>query len=670
MLEKTDLIRVLEESLGVFSGPLPKPNQPSWLLANFGPKRSSLATATFLKGERMKINRFTALTTQMLQFLGVADEKLTTYNARRLMPSLADLLDFPPADRAKIGGWMTAEQRSTFQDLRMPNNYSHFSLDVEMCIRARAVFQVREALNRFQKAGTKGSQLKLLTWPDIATKAPTVAEATIVVNRWKEQSLVQALEQLKPEKEVQKEQNDKSSSDEDSSDSDSGSSSSSSSMPSQPSKEESEVKRAPPGKATAKAPASHSGQGGSTGSTEASHSGASSWADALGGYGSPAIPWDPQFGPMDSACESILAAWNEWKLPLKDLNMEKDGLAIIKVVQPWGNILKVYKNKIAVVTFSTKDIDDYGLSGRTVRYHSTPLATISKVFKQGKSRIAAGFSTTGSKVGVYAAETPYGSQSYAFTDDSGLSCTLAMAAGTEMGKLSSGDNRCAVYAHEHVVPAAFIFAPQGKPAGTWDVGLLHPAHKAHETYEWPTWYCNYVKQAFRLNSEWRVMAPGTEPTVKEDLVKSGRWRNQPAPVPASVPALEGWDKIAEMQLPKQAEKPAKAMAADVPSANVPRPVRQLTFKLGDQWALAPDWQWVRPATGALLHLVSEAETDILVTLCNLNLTSKSTVGEGAKAAGETGRKLCSTCWKRASLSFREMVSEQWPTLEPEEITGS
>ena len=65
----------------------------------------------------------------------------------------------------------------------MPTNYSRFSLDVEMCIRARAVFQVREALNRFQKGGAKGSQLRLLTWPDIATKAPSVSEAITVVNK-------------------------------------------------------------------------------------------------------------------------------------------------------------------------------------------------------------------------------------------------------------------------------------------------------------------------------------------------------------------------------------------------------------------------------------------------------------------------------------------------------
>ena len=105
------------------------------------------------------------------------------------------------------------------------------------------------------------------------------------------------------------------------------------------------------------------------------------------------------------------------------------------------------------------------------------MSTIHKIFKYGRARIAAGFSVTSGKVGVYAADTAYGSQSYAYVDSNGLSSTLVMAAGTDMGKLSSQDNRCAVYAYEHVVPAAFIFAPQGKAVPEWEVGKLHQPTK-------------------------------------------------------------------------------------------------------------------------------------------------------------------------------------------------
>jgi len=38
LLEKTDLLRVMKESLGLAPGPLPEPDQPSWLLADFGPR--------------------------------------------------------------------------------------------------------------------------------------------------------------------------------------------------------------------------------------------------------------------------------------------------------------------------------------------------------------------------------------------------------------------------------------------------------------------------------------------------------------------------------------------------------------------------------------------------------------------------------------------------------
>jgi hypothetical protein len=54
-----------------------------------------------------------------------------------------------------------------------------------MSVRARAVFQVREALNRFQKEGMKGSQLKTVSWPDIASEAPNLSAAITVTNKWK-----------------------------------------------------------------------------------------------------------------------------------------------------------------------------------------------------------------------------------------------------------------------------------------------------------------------------------------------------------------------------------------------------------------------------------------------------------------------------------------------------
>ena len=189
-----------------------------------------------------------------------------------------------------------------------------------------------------------------------------------------------------------------------------------------------------------------------------------------------------------------------------------------------GRRPKVYQGRIAVITFRSQDIDEYGLQDRSIKYHSTPFSTIKNIFRNGRARIACGFSVTGDKVGVYAADSAYGSQQYAYTDKHGLSATLVMVAGCEMGKLSSGDNRCLVYANEHVVAAAFVFRPDPKPVQEWDVGRQHPAFKAHITYEWPTWYTNYVRSTWRLDLEWKVMGVGTEVQLEKDKTSMGGWR--------------------------------------------------------------------------------------------------------------------------------------------------
>jgi len=83
--------------------------------------------------------------------------------------------------------------------------------------------------------------------------------------------------------------------------------------------------------------------------------------------------------------------------------------------------------------------------------------------------------------------------------------------------------------------------------------------------------------------------------------------------------------------------------------------------------LAADWKWIKPATGSLIHLLSETKTDVFLSICNLSLAKKSTLGEGAKAAVETGRKICQTCWRRTEQPFRDLVVLLWPALEPEEL---
>ena len=100
---------------------------------------------------------------------------------------------------------------------------------------------------------------------------------------------------------------------------------------------------------------------------------------------------------------------------------------------------------------------------------------------------------------------------------------------------------------------------------------------------------------------------------------------------------------------------------------VPVPLKKPTFSLGANRGLSPDWSWLKPKTGNLLHLTAAVKTDVVTSLCSLSLDRKTHVGEGAKAANTLGRKICQTCWKRTDTVFQELISELWPALAPEVV---
>ena len=98
---------------------------------------------------------------------------------------------------------------------------------------------------------------------------------------------------------------------------------------------------------------------------------------------------------------------------------------------------------------------------------------------------------------------------------------------------------------------------------------------------------------------------------------------------------------------------------------VPTPLNKLTFNFGANKGLSPDWSWVKPKSGALLHLTAAIKTDVIGTLCSLALPKATQMGVGAKAANSLGRQVCQTCWKRADSGFQLLIRELWPALAPE-----
>ena len=101
-----------------------------FLLPEFMPKRCTLGSVSTTATIPMKLARFQRLSSQLflqepLQLSPTEVHDITSYSARRCIPSLADLMGFSPGDRLKIGGWNSEEVRLAKRQATMPDHYSH-----------------------------------------------------------------------------------------------------------------------------------------------------------------------------------------------------------------------------------------------------------------------------------------------------------------------------------------------------------------------------------------------------------------------------------------------------------------------------------------------------------------------------------------------------------------
>ena len=104
-------------------------------LPDFKSARASLAHVTSFTNSRMPIDRFLRFSAQMFKAAGVPDEeisRISTYSARRVLPSIADAAGFNPTERLKIGAWTDKKNGNLSEEkvrIAMPDRYSDQGLN-------------------------------------------------------------------------------------------------------------------------------------------------------------------------------------------------------------------------------------------------------------------------------------------------------------------------------------------------------------------------------------------------------------------------------------------------------------------------------------------------------------------------------------------------------------
>jgi hypothetical protein len=85
---------------------------------------------------------------------------LSSYSARRLLPSIAELWHIPTEMRNKIGGWSKDEVREVAKT-RMPDHYAHFKLDAALQVKAALVSTLAKLCGDLRAATAD------TTWPNL-----------------------------------------------------------------------------------------------------------------------------------------------------------------------------------------------------------------------------------------------------------------------------------------------------------------------------------------------------------------------------------------------------------------------------------------------------------------------------------------------------------------------
>ena len=116
--------------------------QPGFFLSDFSPPRCTLQTATGFSTKSMSLGRFSRLSQHMFQQapfgLSAMDAALlTSYSARRVLPTIAELARLDPHEMLLVGDWKGA--RKECLDISMPMRYADQKLHTSLCVKTELV---------------------------------------------------------------------------------------------------------------------------------------------------------------------------------------------------------------------------------------------------------------------------------------------------------------------------------------------------------------------------------------------------------------------------------------------------------------------------------------------------------------------------------------------------
>ena len=142
-------------------------------LPDFGPSRVNLANVKTLEGRPMSISRFMKFSMELFAGGGIQEceiSQISTYSARRVLPTIADASSLTPTERVKIGSWTdsTGKLEKTKKQLQMPDRYSDKYLMMQAKAKAKTIISARIAWEAVKDHGLSAS----MTWEDVLPHVP------------------------------------------------------------------------------------------------------------------------------------------------------------------------------------------------------------------------------------------------------------------------------------------------------------------------------------------------------------------------------------------------------------------------------------------------------------------------------------------------------------------
>ena len=172
----TDLGAIFQSMVG--SVPQDGDN-PKWLLSDFGPSRVPLKEVNTVMGRAMSLGRFHSFSHQFWMHAPLSLENsearcITSYSARRNLPSLAQGARFTIDERIYVGGWLDAEAVALQKRASQPDRYSEMKLEMSLNLKHELVITVGMAIKAFLERGSITHQT---TWEEIMQFFPSRREA-------------------------------------------------------------------------------------------------------------------------------------------------------------------------------------------------------------------------------------------------------------------------------------------------------------------------------------------------------------------------------------------------------------------------------------------------------------------------------------------------------------